>query len=415
MALSDQQIEALGRDALQRAAAGDFAGAEALFARAAEARPNAGQLLHLLGQVRLKLGRFAEAREPLERAASFLPRDAAAQVNLAGCLGRLGQHDGALEALERAARLSPGDAAIAHNKGRTLEALGRLDDAEHAYGEALAIDHRMLPCLSARANLLAARGDWAGALADLDSALTVRPDDPRLRLRRGELLLQRGDWWRGLPDHEARLELADSGRWSPDLPRWHGEEPLPGRLLLYPEQADGESDAAVRDTLMFLRGAEVLRARGVDVAIQCVSSIADLIDAPTVGRDVPLKDFATAAPLRSLPHLLGWTLEALPPPGALRAKAQPSSRLGWFARTAPPEGKAIVSDPAEVAACGFVVGNDTAATHIAALHGIPTLLLLPTSADWLWGPRRGPSPWYPSLEVIGEDDSEKLAAWLGRC
>ncbi|MDI1284643.1 MAG: tetratricopeptide repeat protein [Reyranella sp.] len=415
MALSDQQIESLGRDALQRAAAGDFAGAESLFARAVEARPNSGQLLHLLGQVRLKLGRFAEALDPLQRAAAFLPRDAAAQVNLAGCLGRLGQHDGALDALERAARLRPADAAIAHNKGRTLEALGRPDDAEHAYGEALAIDHRMLPCLSARASLLAARGDWGGALADLDTALTDRPDDPRLRLRRGELLLRQGDWWRGLADHEARLELADRDRWSPKLPRWQGEEPFSGRLLLYPEQADIESDAAVRDALILLRGAEALRARGVDAVIQCAGSVAALIDAPTIDRNAPLEGFAAAAPLRSLPHFLGWTLEALPPPGALRPKVQPSSRLGWFARTARPEGKDVVTDPADVATCGFVVGDDTAATQIAAALGIATLLLLSPSADWLWGPRRGPSPWYPNLDVIGEDESEKLAAWLGRC
>jgi tetratricopeptide (TPR) repeat protein len=405
VALSDQQIEALGRDALQRAAACDFAGAESLFARVAEARPNSGQLHHLLGQVRLKLGRFAEAREPLERAASFLPRDAAAQVNLAGCLGRLGQHDGALDALERAARLKPADAAIAHNKGRTLEALGRPDDAERAYGEALAIDHRMLPCLSARASLLAARGDWAGALADLETALVDRPDDPRLRLRRGELLLRQGDWWRGLADHEARLEIPGE-RYLPDLPHWQGDA-LSGRLLIYPEQSDIESDAAMRDTLML--------ARGADATVQCSDKLAQWLDGPTIRRGASLDGFAAAAPLRSLPHLLGWTLEALPPPGALRPKAQSSTRLGWFARTAPPEGKDVVTDPADVATCGYVVGDDTAATQIAASLGIATLLLLPPSADWLWGPRRGPSPWYPNLDVVGEDESEKLAVWLGRC
>src|ERR1700730_5742712 len=80
----------------------------------AEARPNSGQVLNLLGQARLKLGRFAEALEPLERAAKFLPKDAAAQVNLAGCLSVLGDHAQALEALERAALLKPGDAALAH-------------------------------------------------------------------------------------------------------------------------------------------------------------------------------------------------------------------------------------------------------------------------------------------------------------
>ena len=404
MALSDQKIQALGRDGLQLAARGDFAGAEALFARAADARPNSGQLLHLLGQVRLKLGRFAEAREPLERAASFLPRDAAAQINLAGCLGQLGQHDAALATLDRAAQLKPGDAAIAYNRGRALEALGRSEEAEQAYDEALSIDHRLIPALSARASLLAARGDWVGALGDLDRALATRPEEHALKLRRGELLLRQGDWSRGLVDYEARLDISGD-RYTPALPRWQGE-PLDGPLLVYPEQTDIEGDAAVRDTLML--------ARGVEAVVQAGATIAALIEGPTVGRDAPLQGFAAAAPLRSLPHLLGWTLESLPSPGALRPKAQPSTHIGWFARTAPPGGTIVESDPGQVAACGFVVGNDSATTHIAALLGIPTLLLLPSSADWLWGPRRGPSPWYPSLEVIGEDESEKLAAWLRR-
>ncbi|HEY4891846.1 MAG TPA: tetratricopeptide repeat protein, partial [Reyranella sp.] len=221
MPLSDLQIQTLARDAVQRATAGDFAGAEPLLAQMAEARPNSGQVLNLLGQARLKLGRFVEAREPLERAAKFLPKDAAAQVNLAGCLSVLGDHAQALAALERAALLKPGDAAIAHNRGRALEALGRADEAERAYGEALSIDHRLMPSLSARAGLLAARGDWMGALGDLDMALTNRPDDPHLRLRRGELLLRQGDWLRGLADHEARLEIAGE-RYAPDLPRWQG-------------------------------------------------------------------------------------------------------------------------------------------------------------------------------------------------
>src|SRR3977135_687144 len=118
----------------------------------AEARPNSGQVLNLLGQARLKLGLFAEAREPLERAAKFLPKEAAAQINLAGCLTVLGEHERALAALDRAALLKPGDAAIAHNRGRALEALGRADEAGLAYDEALSIDHRLMPALSARAH-----------------------------------------------------------------------------------------------------------------------------------------------------------------------------------------------------------------------------------------------------------------------
>ena len=93
MPLSDLQVQTLARDAVQRANAGDFIGAEPLLAQIAEARPNSGQVLNLLGQARLKLGRFAEAREPLERAAKFLPKEVGAQVNFAGCLSVLREHE----------------------------------------------------------------------------------------------------------------------------------------------------------------------------------------------------------------------------------------------------------------------------------------------------------------------------------
>jgi tetratricopeptide (TPR) repeat protein len=400
--LTDSQIDALGRDAVQRAAAGDFAGAEPLFAQFAEARPNSGQALHLLGQVRLKLGRFAEAREPLERAAKFLPKDAAAQVNLAGCLIVLSEHAAALAALERAKRLKPGDATIAHNQGRALQALGRVEEAERAYDEALSIDHRLMPALSARAGLLAARGDWPAALADLDRALTSRPDDPHLRLRRGELLLRQGDWLRGLADYEARLELPGE-RYAPELPRWQGE-PLAGRLLVYPEHVDIECDAAVRDTLML--------ARGVDAVVQCTDRTAGALGLPTVRRGEDLKEFAAAAPLRSLPYLLGWTLDSLPSLAAQQRNLEDRRRIGWFASSEPPAGLTVERDAGRMAEYGLVVGDDSVPTHLAARLGVPTVLLLAPSADWLWGPDVGPSRWYPALEVLRADDSEGLAARL---
>ncbi|TAJ92802.1 MAG: tetratricopeptide repeat protein [Reyranella sp.] len=408
MPLNDQQIQTLGRDALQRAAAGDFASAEEMFARIVEARPNMGQALHLLGQVRLKLGRFAEAREPLERAAQFLPREVSAQTNLAGCLVQLGRHEQALAALAKAARLKPDDAVIAHNTGRALEALGRAEDAERAYDRALSIDHRLLPALSARAELLAARGEWAGALADLETALVSQPNDPRLRLRRGELMLRQGDWWRGLGDYEARLEIPGE-RYTPDLPRWQGE-PLDGRLLIYPEQADIESDAALRDTVML--------ARGVEATVQCGATLAGWWDGPTIRRGEPLDGFVAAAPLRSLPLLLNWTRDALPAPAKPSRKPEPSSRIGWFTVAEPPTGFArldLVRTPEEIPTCRLVLGDDTWPAHAAAALGIPTIFLVPNTADWLWGPNLGTSPWYASAELLRDDDREGLAARLAGC
>jgi tetratricopeptide (TPR) repeat protein len=366
--ITDLQLQSLARDAMQRAAAGDYAGAEPLFAEVVAARPNSGQALHLLGQARLKLGRFAEAREPLERAAKFLPKEVAAQVNYAGCLTVLGEHEASLWAFDRAAKLKSGDPVIAHNKGRALEALGRLEEAERSYDDALAADHRLMPSLIARAGLLEARGDWMGALADLDMALVNRPDDARLRLRRGELLLQQGDWMRGLPDYEARLEIPGAV-YAPDLPRWQGESVEPGELLIYPEQLDIESDAAWRDTLML--------ARGLEAVVQCSATLANLFVGPTVRRGDSLDNFIAAAPLRSLPLLLNWSPDSPPPPPALH-----------------PAGGAASAEP--------TVGDDTYETHLAACRGIPTTIHLPAKRDWLWGRQDGPSPWYPSLRITSD-------------
>jgi tetratricopeptide (TPR) repeat protein len=468
--LSDDQIHTLGRDAGQRAASGDFAGAEPLFARIVEQRPNSGQALHYLGQVRLKLGRYAEAREPLERAAKFLPREATAHINLAGCLARLGEHAAAIDALERAERLKPGDATISCNKGRAFEALGRKADAERAYDTALSFDHRLFPALAGRANLLAERGEWAAALSDLDAALTIQPTDPRLRARRAMLLLGQGDWLRGLAEHEARLELPHDEHWTCPLPPWDGEDRA-GRVLLYPEQADIEGGAALRDTLLLMRGRLALAANGIAAALQAAPGFDLLVGTRPNGqfdrtivawRDDPGGNFTAAAPLRSLPHLLGWTLDKLPPPTLIPAFAFPEAQgedaraprrglrrmprahidfepgqsnppnprlhVGWLAGEAPhlaavaaknavwlerfdlaaalgtPDGSGLRALARNLYRCDFVVGDDVWATHLAALLGLPVLMLLPRRADWLWGLKAGATPWYPTVELLREDE-----------
>lgn len=47
-----------------------------------------------------------------------------------------------------------------------------------------------------------------------------------------------------------------------------------------------------------------------------------------------------------------------------------------------------------------VVTVDTSIAHLAGAMGVPTLLLLPYSAAWVWMEDRSDSPWYPSITVI---------------
>jgi len=210
--------------------------------------------------------------------------------------------------------------------------------------------------LATTASLAGLAGGIAYANNDLPGALENYRRDASIC----ELLLQQGDWMRGLPDYEARLEIAGEC-YAPDLPRWQGE-PVE-RLLIYPEQADIESDAAMRDTLML--------ARGVEAVVQCGATLADWLDGPTVRRDGSLDGFTAAAPLRSLPYLLNWSPDSPPPAPPLRRQSE-SREPG--------------------------VGDDTWQMHLAARQGIATTIRLPAKADWLWGPRRsGPSPWYANV------------------
>ena len=177
-----------------------------------------------------------------------------------------------------------------------------------------------------------------------------------------------------------------------------------GRLLIYPEQADIESDAALRDTLML--------ARGVDAVVQCAPRLAELLDRPTIDRGAALdglcRSSAAAQPAASA------GLDARFPAAACRdaARGEPSPRIGWFSQADPPAGLDIERNPDELTRCRFVVGDDAWPAHLAARLGIPTIILLPRLADWLWGPGLGPSPWYPSVELLAADDAEVLVSKL---
>ncbi len=60
----------------------------------------------------------------------------------------------------------------------------------------------------------------------------------------------------------------------------------------------------------------------------------------------------------------------------------------------------------------MVVGDDVWPVHLAARLGLPTIVLLPSGADWLWGPQPGPSPWYQSAEVLPAGDAAALESRL---
>lgn len=87
---------------------------------------------------------------------------------------RRGDAAGGLRALERAAGLEPAGWILAW-LGEALRAMGRREEAHAAFDRALKLDPRYDNAWAWRGTLKLSFGDAAGALADLDRALALRP------------------------------------------------------------------------------------------------------------------------------------------------------------------------------------------------------------------------------------------------
>jgi tetratricopeptide (TPR) repeat protein len=91
--------------------------------------------------------------------------------------------------------------------GELFLRLGALDAAGRAAEEALGLTGRAPGALAFRARLGAERGDWRGALADLDAALEGRPGDPGLLVLRASAKRRLG----------RLVAAADDARWAREL------------------------------------------------------------------------------------------------------------------------------------------------------------------------------------------------------
>ena len=245
-------------------------------------------------------GRLEEAIAEYRSALAAQPGDVAAHTRLGLILRSCGDLDGAIESLNTALQLAP-DADVA-----------RLNLA-------LALDEA---------------GDSSGALAFIEAAGDLIASSPRARWMASRILLRAGDFARGFAMHEARWDAGDASmRMRPyGKPRWRGE-PAPGaRLLIWHEQGLG-------DTLLALRHAATVRARGLSVVAHVQAPLAALARAyagveAVFDSEPPESAFDLHIPALSLPHALALDVHAAG--GGLPALTPPPARMAKWRALLPP-------------------------------------------------------------------------------
>ncbi|MET0320033.1 MAG: tetratricopeptide repeat protein [Duganella sp.] len=415
-------------------AAGDLAGAAAMYSDALAADPSCGLARANLGYVRERQGALLEAELHYLQALVLLPEHPQLVQNYGVLLHKLKRFDESEAAALLAVRLAPGSPSAWNQLGVLLACVKREEEAEACYRHALALD----------------------------------PGFARARFNLAYVLLRQGRLEEGWPLLEARWQFEPMAQ-AFDCAPWQGES-LKGKSIVI------ALEAGQGDMIHFCRYAALLKQRGAArVAVACHASLRrlfatlpgvdDVVASPapmagwdywthpmrlpslfgTVPATIPAaipylcaepmlaqlwcERLAAASPAgstlrvglawqgnpdyendadRSLPSLQtlaplafveGVTFVSLQKGAAEAQAAQPPSGMRLLAIAS--ELHDFADTAAVIANLDLVISVDTAVAHLAGAMGKPCWLLLPDyRCDWRWMTARDDTPWYPAMRLF---------------
>ena len=175
------------------AEAGDFAAALAAVERGLAQRPDDGRLVVRRVQVRAELGDDADAEAELDRALAVASNVAETLYVRAELMYGWQIYDAAIVDLEHLTAHWPAHPHGWFLRGLTEMGLRRFADAADSFTRDLAAGTPAPETFANRASCRLALGKQHDALADLDAAVALAPDDAAWRLRRDTLRAALGD------------------------------------------------------------------------------------------------------------------------------------------------------------------------------------------------------------------------------
>jgi len=284
--------------------------AERCFQIVLASQPDSPEVHNNLGSVHHSRKQYALASQCFAKAIALQPDCLPAHTNLGLVALDQKEFDAALAHFHRALELKPESADVLSSIGTTLQMQGKMVEAIEYHRRAIALEpneHRSHFRLGAS---LHCERRYADALASYDEAIRLRPDYADAYNNRAFVHLALGDFRRGWEDYEWRLRCKGYKNRDFTQPRWDGT-PLAGRtLLIHAEQGLG-------DTLHFIRYAKLIeRTAGGRVFVEVQEPLVPLLKASgftgVIPAGAPLPKFDVHAPLMSLSHTLGITLDTVP-------------------------------------------------------------------------------------------------------
>ena len=448
-------------EAIVQHRAGDAVGAAASYRRAMAANPRDIASLNNLSL----LTSPDESERLLRQALVIEPNFADALLNLAALLMQKPDLVEAESCLKRASLVRPDDANVFHSLGLCLEAQELYAEAATAFERATVMDERHVAARLHLGKLHLILGNDEDALNQFEIILALDPHHVEAHIYKGHVHLGLGDLHRG----------AEGIKWI-----WHTRG-LASQINLFAEVSakrrdlDGHrivlsADSAIGDTLQFVRYAELLKARGAYVAVECQWELVRLLqNTPAIDTVVPLGQelpvFDHRVPLHNLIGAFGTTLPTIPAnvPYVTATAAEVEiwrERLGRYrgltvglvwagasnhvadrrrsiattllkplmdvdgVRWVSLQKNAAAHDldlldwtadlhdmaatAALIESLDLVISVDSAVAHLAGALGRPVWLLNRFDSCWRWLKERTDSPWYPTMRQFRQS---KTGEW----
>ena len=418
--------------------------------------PADSELLHGLASVMLRLGQPDQAAPVLEQALAIDPKYVPALYDLGLIYAQRRESAAAVKAFMAVSHLEPTHKGALLNCAAAFVRQGRFKQAVQWYSQVLNFYPRNATAWSSLGLVYRMLDMPEEAAGCHEKALQFSPNSVTVHWNRANLLLSEGHYAEGFKEYEWRFKrrkALDPRRI--DLPRWAGQSLDGERVLLTAEQGLG-------DMIQFSRFAYGVQARGGHPILELHPALVPLfaaqpgLDVHVLGEPLPKADLTV--PLMSLPLALGVELadiDTYPPQLRITADKPETfprepqvvgfvwrgnkaheyddlrsfdlpTMLGFFKDTSaalvslqtdateeeqallaergiPDVGRGLSSfyDTARwMNPMTMVVSVDTAALHLAASLGVPSLLVLNRFRDWRWLSKRSDSPWYPSLTIV---------------
>ena len=452
-------------------AIGRFGDAAEQYRSALELQPDMPELHYNLGNMLLVTGQADQAEACYHATLARNPDHAGAHNNLGNALRGQGRYGEAIDCYRRALDLRPEYFGTRNNIGSALLALHRPAEAIPHFQDTLAARPDYAEACNNLGGAMLALGRPGDAVSWFRRAVELDPGQEQARFGEALALLTMGDFRRGWRAYEARWRNPEFPEDAPEFvqPRWSGDESVIGKtILLHAEQGLGDTIQFVRYApLLRARGAMV--ALSVPPSLTALfKDLADVVIAQ--GETFPHHDLH--CPLMSLPLAFGTELATIPADipylrvnqsliarwsEILGARKKPRVGIAWSGSADHPEDevrsiplaaflpplrmgavelhvvqtdispadeamletttdvvvhRAMLNDFSATAALisclDLVISVDTSVAHLAGALGVPTWLLIQSSADFRWMRDRMDSPWYPTMRLFRQ---ETLLNW----